>query len=522
MSISFHPFVIYKYCTLYLVIPILFFFLGWLRIGLGLLLSLLLLFATFYFLKKVKELEKREEIIILSKEFYISFLLLFLFLLSTGNTGFIGSWGVDIPWRNAIYQDLIHQSWPVVYEYSHSIMCYYMTFWLVPAAFASWLQLNEFGSNIVLFLWMYFGLVLVFFLLCDLLKLKKENIVLITIMFLFFSGVNMFGLILKNIFLEPTPIVLNFPGRANWSFSDYNVNGIDIVLIIRSIYLCIADVYNQFFAIAISTFLFLKFREYTFFYVFIGILVLPYSPLGFIGIFAVEFLEFLIGAFKRNSEIGFAAWIANSISLTNVLALLSIAPIFYFYFSMNSNAEALLSLQCLEDYPFLTIPLNCFTSAHITLLLLYYYFYFIIYASFIYESFKGESLYYEILFCLIIFPFFKVGQSADFNFNATICPYLLLFFLIARHILRTINLERIKFKDISLIFFLSIAMITPITQIATTFRTAYIHGSISYKWSPWDSTLSRTSFKDKDVDVLRNFLVVNYEKKVFYRYCIKN
>ena len=166
-------------------------------------------------------------------------------------------------------------------------------------------------------------------------------------------------------------------------------------------------------------------------------------------------------------------------------------------------------------YPFLTIPLNCFTSAHITLLLLYYYFYFIIYASFIYESFKGESLYYEILFCLIIFPFFKVGQSADFNFNATICPYLLLFFLIARHILRTINLERIKFKDISLIFFLSIAMITPITQIATTFRTAYIHGSISYKWSPWDSTLSRTSFKDKDVDVLRNFLVVNYEKKCF-------
>ena len=407
--------------------------------------------------------------------------LLFLFLLSTGNTGFVGSWGVDIPWRNAIYQDLIHQSWPVIYDYSHSMLCYYMTFWLVPAAITSFFNLNEFGSNVVLFLWMYMGLFLIFFLLYDLLRPKKGFVVLITILFLFFSGINTFGMILKSFLLEPNLLITNYPGRGSWSFSDfYNVSGVDIVLIIRSTYLCISDVYNQFFAIAISTFLFLRFRNYPNLYAFIGLLALPYSPIGFIGIFLVILLYFLINIFKNN-KLKPLFYIKNSLSITNLLSSLSIVPVFYFYFTMNTHASNLLSSDYIGNGGYLSIPPDKILNPTIfSILLLYYYFYFIIYTYLIYKNYQTECLFWIMLFCLIVFPFFKIGSAADFNFNASICPYLILFFLISKHLLNAIDTAHFKMKELALVFFLSIAMLTPITQITSSLRAAYLNDVIFF------------------------------------------
>ena len=523
MLIKFNPFLVYKCCIFYLVIPIIFFFMGWLRFGVGLILSFLLVAASFCFLTKVKELVSDREKIVLNKEFYVSFLILFLFLLSTGNTGFVGSWGVDIPWRNAIYQDLIRQSWPVIYDYSQSMLCYYMTFWLVPAAITSCFHLNEFGSNVVLFLWMYVGLILIFFLLYDLLKPKEGLVVLITILFLFFSGINTFGMILKSFLLEPSLLITNYPARGSWSFSDYsNVSGVDIVLIIRSTYLCISDVYNQFFAIAISTFLFLKFRNYPGFYAFVGLLSLPYSPIGFIGIFLIILLYFLINAFKNKQIKEKVCFFKNSISIPNILASLSIVPIFYFYFTMNIHASNLLSADLLDRGGYFTIPFDKVLDPTIfSILLLYYYFYFMTYVYLIYKNYKTECLFWIILLCLLVFPFFKIGSTADFNFNASICPYLILFFFIAKYLLNAIDTNHFGMKELVLVFCLSIAMLTPITQITSALRAAYLNDVVCYRWSPWNSQLAQDSFRDKDIRAFRNFLAQNYQDELFYSFCAK-
>ncbi len=518
---TFNPFLIYANSILYLVVPILFFFLGWLKLGIGIILSLLLLLSSYIFLKKVKGLLDNAEVIQVNKECWISLVILLLFLLSTGNTGFVGSWGVDIPWRNAIYQDLIHQSWPVKYDYSNSMLCYYMVFWLVPAEISSILHLDDFGSNVVLFLWMYIGLILIFLLLCDVIRPQKEYIVFTIVLFLFFSGINTFGMILKSIFFEPTPLITDVPERLSWSFSDFSINGIDTVLIIRSIYLCVADVYNQFFAIAIATLLFLRLRKNTEVYAFIGLLALPYSPLGFIGIFIIQILELTKYILKSSDKKSLGCKFMSIISYANILAVISIIPIFYFYFFMNSNAEVLLTSQYVGDSSFLSIPISKFSKGHLVLLFFYYYFYFLIYARLIFNSYKKESLYYGALFCLIIFPFFKIGKTADFNFNATICPYILLFVLIVKHLLSTLEAKNFGLKEILLLFFLSIAMLTPIVQISTSIRAAYIHDSYNYKWTPWNPKLSWNSFKDKDINLLRNFLVSGYEKKVFFKYFAK-
>ena len=369
---------IYKGSILYIVAPILFFFLGWLRLSAGLILSLLLLLATSRFLKSVYDRTRNDESIHLTKEYFISFIILFLFLLSTGNTGFIGSWGVDIPWRNAIYQDLISQSWPVIYDYSHSMLCYYMVFWLVPAEISSLLHLNEVGSNIILFLWMYVGFILIFLLLCDVIAPKTEFIISTIVFFLFFSGINTFGLLLKSIIFEPTPLISDLPGRISWCFSDFRINGVYTALLIRSIYLCVADVYNQFFAIAISTLLFLKLRNNIEFHAFIGLLVLPYSPLGFVGIFMIEMWEFSVNILKQKDIKTVVCQFTNFWSQTNILAIISLIPIFCSYFFMNANAEVLVPSHYSNNASILSTVINRFNLAQLILLFFYYCFYFLI------------------------------------------------------------------------------------------------------------------------------------------------
>ena len=523
MPITISPFLIYKSCIFYLVIPILFFFLGWLRLGIGLVLSVLLLVASASFLKKVKSLIANDELIILSKEYFIAFIILFIFLLSTGNTGFVGTWGIDIPWRNAIYQDLIRESWPVIYDYSHSMLCYYMTFWLVPAEITALLGLNETGSNVVLLIWMYIGLLLVFFLLCIVLKPKKEQVILITVIFLFFSGINIIGMILRNLFFDTTTLIADFPGRICWSFSEFNVHGTDIIFIIRNTYLNIADVYNQFFAIAISTLLFYRFRNNVNFYAYIGLMVLPYSPIGFIGLFVVEVFVFTFNTLKNRQLYG-KKNIKDCLSFINIFSSLSLVPIFYLYYSMNLHSVALKSGYEVSN-SFLYIPWNQFSGWEsfiiFIILLLYYCFYFLIYALFIYDTYKKDSIFWAILFCLIVFPYFKIGGTADFNFNATTCPYFILCILMIKYLIQVLTTKSIKAKDLILFFFLSIAMLTPIIQITTSFRCAYLNHSISSKWIPWSKELQKDSFKDKSIQGFSNFLAEGYNEQTFYLYLSK-
>lgn len=510
---------LYRFSIFYLVIPILFFFLGWLRFGIGLLLSALLLLATFSFFKKIKTLLYKDSPIILSQEHFKAFIILFLFLLCTGNTGFVGSWGFDIPWRNAIYQDLIHQPWPVIYDFSHSILCYYMVFWLVPAEIVHLLNLSEVGSNVVLFLWMYIGLLLVFFLLCNVLRIHNKFIVYAIILFLFFSGINTIGMLIKGIFIGPDPLIGDLPGRIGWSFAHQDILGMRAIYIIRSIYLCISDVYNQFFSIAISTFIFLKFKTKIEFYAFIGLLVLPYSPIGFIGVFTIILLHCIVVLCREQSLLLFC--FRRSLSLTNILSILAIVPIFYLYYTMNMNAALVVADTGGINDGFLYVPLNQYNIFRIVTLIIYYFTHFGLYAILIYPYHKKNALYWCVIFCLLIFPFFRIGNGADFNFNATICPFIILFALILEELINNINNSQTIIRNIVLISMLAIAMLTPVIQISTSFRAAYLHGVSCYKQVVWDDNLKKDSLIDKKIEGFSNFLSDTYEKSLFFLFLAK-
>lgn len=187
--------------------------------------------------------------------------IILLFLFSTGHGGFISASGIDIPWRNAIYQDLIKYPWPVIYEYSDSALVYYITYWLVPAGISYLFDLGETGSYIVLFAWTYLGLTLFFLLICDYLKVKKNQMVVVCLIFLFWSGLNILGMLLKSIFAKTAFQIDAYNWFNTWLFAGGEYNGYPLNYFIRTTFDAVSNVYNQFIPVGIGTLLFLKFKD---------------------------------------------------------------------------------------------------------------------------------------------------------------------------------------------------------------------------------------------------------------------
>lgn len=181
------------FAFLYLIIPICLFFCT-LQITATIPLACLLAFIVFTLYKNFG-----------FKPTNISFnsaLLILSFLLLPGHGGFVAAAGFDIPWRNAMYYDLIRYPWPVIYDYSDSALVYYITYWLVPAGISKLFGLNEFWSNVVLFFWTYIGLLVLFDLLCDVLKVKHNQLTLVCLLFLGWSGINVIGMLFKSKFAK--------------------------------------------------------------------------------------------------------------------------------------------------------------------------------------------------------------------------------------------------------------------------------------------------------------------------------
>lgn len=76
-------------------------------------------------------------------------------------------------------------------------------------------------------------------------------------------------------------------------------------------------------------------------YAFLGLLALPYSPLGFVGIVLLMMGD---GVYQiihdiRQGERLLSRHIKKYISLENLLSGVIILPVFYFYFTVNSMSQ---------------------------------------------------------------------------------------------------------------------------------------------------------------------------------------
>lgn len=438
-----------------------------------------------------------------------SAILILLFLSITGHGGFIAAAGIDIPWRNAMYYDIIRYPWPVIYDYSDSALVYYITYWLVPAGISKLFGLNEFGSNIVLFIWTYIGLLIFIDLLCDVLKAKRNQSTLVCLLFLGWSGINVIGMLFKSIFAKTAFQIDAYHWFNTWVFAGGELNGYVLNYFLRTTFDSVANVYNQYIHLGICTLLFLKYRDKIEWYALIGLLVLPYSPLGFIGLFLLMVLTFATGLITKNDDS--KSLIQKVFSGVNIAASISILPIFYFYYTANIMADV-------ANNGILYLPFSQYTGLRIALLILYYLLYFGIYAMLIYKRNKKNSLFYVSVALLLLFPLFRVGKSADLNFNASMAPYMLIMVLVIKEILAAVDNKRFYGSSLFLVIVLSIAMLTPMMQITNSLRRCFIEKKL---FVMDDASGINGTFADKDPKKFANFLSTNYKESVFFKYLVK-
>lgn len=143
--------------------------------------------------------------------------------------------------RNAIYFDLIHYRWPVVYDLSGQALVYYIGHWLPPAALAKAVQhlsgSVEWGRSagrMLLWLWSSLGLTIIILMVFSLVgACTRKKRIAATLILAFFSGLDVVGaILLRRIQFLLSPEIIHL----EWWCSGYQFS---------SITTCLFWVFNQ-------------------------------------------------------------------------------------------------------------------------------------------------------------------------------------------------------------------------------------------------------------------------------------
>lgn len=161
----------------WLALPLVIFLATWIRPVIGWTLALAVSACLFRSMKNLADPDA--PVIYIDRPFWIMVVLMFLFTVYTGIGGlFYQDWW-DHGFRNAIFQDLVDNPWPVVKNNLESgeleLLCYYHAFWL-PAAAVAKLSGSMVIGNMVQLLYAFIGFVLIAILVVYYLKVRRIKI----------------------------------------------------------------------------------------------------------------------------------------------------------------------------------------------------------------------------------------------------------------------------------------------------------------------------------------------------------
>lgn len=435
-----------KKCTMFLLVPpIIVFFAFWINLLVAVLSSVMLIIASVFALR-IKDNNciitiKVSNLILV---FFVAFIWCWL-----GGIGGLFYQYYDHDWRNAIFHDLINKSWPLVYNTTQKYLCYYITSWLIPSLFGKFSILLGasqeaawYFANIVLLIYCAFVVTLVF--LCIFKHLNVidiKQIGLVSLIFIFFSGMDFLGIILSG--YDPFKIMV-YEGWTGGLF-EY-----------QSMFTGLSWSYNQHeFAWLITAIMLLDKNNKRL--AFWGMLLFAYAPFPLVSTVIFAIIMFLQNLYKNKNNI--KNQILNVFSFENILSILSVGLVFSFYYSSNISL-----IKTNYSSPYMV------NDKHT--LKLYLIFLAVEVLPFIIIVFKENRkniLYFISSLILIAFPLFRIGKSMDFGMKATIPALFYIFILIADKVLK-INTKQIKANKITVFLIagvLFVGALTPINEINT-------------------------------------------------------
>ena len=159
-----------KVALIYVTLPLLCFFLGWLKPYFAIPAFICLIFCLFLAFKSDKKEEKENNSILISKYFIIFLALCSFIYCFLSGIGRLWAQSKDYPWRNAIFRDIILRASPVKYPNYDRDLVYYIGLWLPPSLlgklslfFGANDELAFKIGNIALLIYSSFGLFILFF-----------------------------------------------------------------------------------------------------------------------------------------------------------------------------------------------------------------------------------------------------------------------------------------------------------------------------------------------------------------------
>ena len=423
----------------FLIIPIIIFFIGWIKSIIAIPASVLLIIIL---IRKFKETEDKEEVIS-KRNLLIVFIICFILCIISGIGGLFYQ-SYDWDWRNAIHRDLILYDWPVYYEQQNAGFTYYCGIWMVPSLIGKICNvfLGEVITwniaNIVLLIWCSIGFTLAMIWLIYLLKEKKTMFIILTVLiFIGFSGLDIIGVAIEQPVLKAIHI-------------EWWAEGFQFSSMLTQLFW----VFNQCIIAWLITLMFLNEKSVKNFMLLI-LLCLPYGPLPFLGmvpLFGIRGIKYLIEDAKKKNFKGF---LKQVFTIDNIISFIAIFPIYYMYYSGNT-ATANYAIRFMND-------LNVLDNFR--RFIVFYFLEIGIYGIILYKNNKEDELYWTALISLLIIPIILLGEKEDFCMRASIPSLVLMDVLFIKAILDRSENGKIKIGKIFLVIVFMIGLMTPTFEV---------------------------------------------------------
>ena len=437
-----------KITYIYLSIPLFIFLYCWLNI-IAAIVSITALTIIIIILFKTCSTND-ETYIIDKKKLSIVLIVSLMWCVFTGIGGFFYQNGPDWHMKNAIFQDLINYHYPVMYQ-NNSVLVYYIGSMLPAAVIGKICNFVGMGdiaakyiANFVLILWSAAGVSIVFLYLCIITKAKKYKFYIVMLLFIFYSGIDIFQHITYLDNLWHIEWHYQFQYSSNTSLLEF--------------------VFNQSIVPWILACLFLYDDKNISKYGILSVFACFYAPLPFIALCFYFIIIAITELCKKSDNI--KRIFVELFDIKNILSILILMPILFFYYRSNPKSETfyiitpniqMISFICIEILPFILLMLH---------------------------KFYKNIIFLITLILLISIPMFHIKDNIthDFCMRVSIIPLFILMIFCIRYLFLDWHKENLLYKCFKtcLVLCLILGSITPLLEFSRSFYYVYCKYFLSF------------------------------------------
>ena len=479
---------------LFLEIPFFLFLCYWTSLYIGGIAGILIFILHFYQWKKTSN-----ESLQIKISFIIFILLvcsIWIFWSGIGGYFFQSS---DHGARNAIYHDLLKFKWPVIYE-NGRYLNYYFGYWLIPAFITRVLK-NLFLVDLWTlgqFVLYPYTVIYVFIIILQIIRrniITKKNIYIALICLIFFSGLDICGLLVKLILKGEFHFINEIINWWNSNESIFNhiewwANHWQYSSNTTQLFW----VFNQALPAWLSTLIILN-RNNLKQDLYIGVLTLFLAPFPACGLILIS-----VGKILVNNKNNLKKQVGSVISKENIISILFFIFIAVFYLG-NSRIKV-----GDEEKLFSIIKFHNLELKDYILLFLHLLFEVLLFFPLIKNS-KYKTQGYICLTYLLILPFINFRGSYDFQMRSSIPELFFIMLVLIDQLIDLKNCSKKVKKMIGTIFILG--AITPLVEFSRGVKYMHLYGKMS---NPDDSVKSFYNINDK------NFVGKDFKDSEFYKY----